>query len=209
MDRTCLEVVARHRKTELDPGIGASIVIEIDGDDDGALSVQAGRIEEAARACGATAFRVARSQEESDDIWAVRRGLSSAVAALAPNRIGEDISVPRDAFPEVVRRIAEISKEHGFTIAVYGHAGDGNIHPSLLCDLSKPGEEEKVHKAVDDIFAAALAVGGTLSGEHGIGITKRPYIKDALGEIGIRTLKAVKAALDPKGILNPGKIWEK
>ncbi len=150
--------------------------------------------------------RPGRSRRRTN-IWAVRRGISSAVAALAPNRIGEDISVPRDAFPEVVRRIREISEKHGFTIAVYGHAGDGNIHPSILCDLSKPGEEERVHRAVDDIFAAALDVGGTLSGEHGIGITKRPYIAGALGDVGIRTLKAVKAALDPKGILNPGKIW--
>jgi glycolate oxidase len=207
MDRTCLEVVARHRKTDLDPEAGACIVIEIDGDDDAALETQARRIEEAAKACGAVSFRTARSQQEADDIWAIRRGISSAVAALAPNRIGEDISVPRDAFPEVVRRIREISEKHGLPIAVYGHAGDGNIHPSILCDLGKPGEEERVHHAVDDIFAAALSVGGTLSGEHGIGITKRPYIAGALGDVGIRTLKAVKAALDPKGILNPGKIW--
>jgi len=207
MDRTCLEVVARHRKTELDPEVGACIIIEIDGDDDASLEIQAKRIEDVAISCGAVTFRAARSQQEADEIWAVRRGISSAVAALAPHRIGEDISVPRDAFPEVVRRIEEISKKHGFTIVVYGHAGDGNIHPSLLCDLSKPGEEERVHRAVDDIFAAALSVGGTLSGEHGIGITKRPYTRDALGEIGIRTLKAVKAALDPKGLLNPGKIW--
>jgi glycolate oxidase len=207
MDRTCLEVVARHRKTDLDPEVGACIVIEIDGNDDAALATQADHIEEAAKACGAVSFRTARSQQEADDIWAVRRGISSAVAALAPNRIGEDISVPRDAFPEVVRRIREISEKHGLPIAVYGHAGDGNIHPSILCDLGKPGEEERVHRAVDDIFAAALEVGGTLSGEHGIGITKRPYIAGALGDIGIRTLKAVKAALDPKGIMNPGKIW--
>jgi glycolate oxidase len=207
MDRTCLEVVSQHQKTQLDPQVFACTVMEIDGDDEAALSAQAARIEEAARACNALSFRVARSQQESDAIWAVRRGLSSAVAALAPNRIGEDISVPRDAFPEVVRRLQAISQKHGFTIAVYGHAGDGNLHPSLLCDLSKPGEEEKVHRAVDDIFAAALAVGGTLSGEHGIGITKRPYIQDALGEVGVRTLRALKAALDPKGIMNPGKIW--
>jgi glycolate oxidase len=90
---------------------------------------------------------------------------------------------------------------------VFGHAGDGNIHPSILCDLDKPGETERVHRAADDIFAAALSIGGTLSGEHGIGITKRPYIAGFLGEIGVRTHKALKAALDPKGILNPGKIW--
>jgi len=183
------------------------VIIEIDGDDDASLGMQAGRIRDVAASCGVVAFRAARSPQEADEIWAVRRGISSAVAALAPNRIGEDISVPRDAFPEVVRRIREISERHGFTIAVYGHAGDGNIHPSILCDLSKPGEEERVHRAVDDIFAAALGVGGTLSGEHGIGITKRPYLKDALGDIGIRTLRAVKTALDPQGILNPGKIW--
>jgi len=207
MDRTCLEVVARHRKTDLDPQVDACIIIEIDGDNDEALESQARRIEEVAKACNAMEFKQAQSQQEADELWAVRRGISSAVAALAPNRIGEDISVPRHAFPEVVRRIREISEKHGFKIAVYGHAGDGNIHPSILCDLSKPGEEERVHRAVDDIFAAALAVGGTLSGEHGIGITKQPYIAGALGDVGIRTLKAVKAALDPKGILNPGKIW--
>jgi glycolate oxidase len=208
MDRTCLEVVALHQKTVLDPETGACVIIEIDGEDDAAIAAQAKRIEDIANDCGAVAFRTARSQQEADDIWAVRRGISSALAAISPSRIGEDISVPRDAFPETVRRIREISEKHGFRIAVFGHAGDGNIHPSILCDLEKPGETERVHRAADDIFAAALSVGGTISGEHGIGITKRPYIADALGETGIRTLKAVKAALDPKGIMNPGKIWQ-
>jgi glycolate oxidase len=207
MDRFSLEAVAKHSGTPLDPAVQACLVIEIDGDSDEALAQQAGQIEAVATRCGSVAFRVARSQQESDELWAARRGLSSAVAALAPNRLGEDISVPRDAFPEVVRRIRAISEKYGFPIAVYGHAGDGNIHPSILCDLSNPEEEKRVHKAVDELFAAALDVGGTLSGEHGIGITKRPYITQALGESGVRTLAAVKKALDPKGILNPGKIW--
>jgi len=207
MDRFCLEAVAKHRKTELDPAIGACIIIEIDGDDDEALETQTKRMEAVAQKCGVYQFRVAQSQQESDDLWAIRRGLSSAIASLVPNRLGEDISVPRDAFPEVVRRIAAIAEKHKLTIAVYGHAGDGNIHPSVLCDLSKPGEEERVHRAVNEIFDATLAVGGTLSGEHGIGITKRPYITKALGEAGVKALNAVKQGLDPKGILNPGKIW--
>ena len=129
------------------------------------------------------------------------------MAALAPDRLGEDISVPRDAFPEVVRRIRAISEKYRLPIAVYGHAGDGNLHPSVLCNMNDPEEAARVHRAVDEIFTAALAVGGTLSGEHGIGITKRPYIARALGEAGVKTLMAVKKALDPKGILNPGKIW--
>lgn len=207
MDRTCLEVVALHQKTDFDPKVGACVIIEIDGEDEADIARHAERIEDAATACGAVSFRAARTQQEADEIWAVRRGISSALAALSPSRIGEDISVPRDAFPEMVRRIREVSEKHRFRIAVFGHAGDGNIHPSILCDLNQPGEGERVHKAADDIFAAALSLGGTLSGEHGIGITKRPYIADAVGETGIRTLKAVKAALDPKGILNPGKIW--
>ena len=207
MDRFCLEAVAKHRKTDLDPAIGCCIIIEIDGEDDAALDTQARRMEEVAKRCGVYQFRVAQSQQESDELWAIRRGLSSAIASLVPNRLGEDISVPRDAFPEVVRRIGAIAEKHKLTIAVYGHAGDGNIHPSILCDLSKPGEEERVHRAVEELFDATLAIGGTLSGEHGIGITKRPYIAKALGEAGVKALAAVKQALDPKGILNPGKIW--
>ncbi len=207
MDRVCLEAVARHKKTPLDAQVQASLVIEIDGDSDAELAAQAGRIEAVANQCNAVEVRLAGSQQESDEIWAVRRGLSSAVASLAPDRLGEDISVPRDAFPEVVRRIRAISEKYGLPIAVYGHAGDGNLHPSVLCNMGDPAEAERVHRAVDEIFAAALAVGGTLSGEHGIGITKRPYISRALGEAGVKALKAVKAALDPKGILNPGKIW--
>jgi glycolate oxidase len=207
MDRFCLETVARHQKTELASGIEACVVIEIDGDSDAALEVQTKQIEIVAHECHAISFRAAQTQQESDELWAIRRGISSAVATMAPNRLGEDISVPRDAFPEVVRRIRSISEKYRIPIAVYGHAGDGNLHPSVLCNLSDPEEAERVHRAVDEIFAAALAVGGTLSGEHGIGITKRPYMVQALGEAGVKTLQAIKQALDPKGILNPGKIW--
>ena len=115
--------------------------------------------------------------------------------------------MPRGAFPEVVRRIRAISAKYGLPIPVFGHAGDGNLHPSVLCDLKDPGQAERAEQAVDELFAAALAVGGTLSGEHGIGLTKRPYLERALGAAGVRTLQAIKQSLDPKGILNPGKIW--
>lgn len=207
MDKISIQAVARMRKLDIDPAVEACVVIEIDGDDDQELDKMAKQIDEIAQAFHVIQVRIAATPQEAEDIWAIRRGLSPAVGAMAPNRLGEDISVPRDAFPEVVRRIRGIAEKYNLTIAVYGHAGDGNLHPSVLCDLSKPEEAERVHKAVDEIFAAALAVGGTLSGEHGIGITKRDYIENALGEGGVRSLKAIKQALDPKGILNPGKIW--
>ncbi|BDU74506.1 FAD-binding oxidoreductase [Mesoterricola silvestris] len=207
MDDVSLQAVARHRRMALPAGAGCCVIIEVDGEDAAELEAQCGRIRGVAEACGCLEFKVAQDKAESDELWAVRRGLSQAVAALAPNRLGEDISVPRDAFPEVVRRIGAIAKRFDLLIPVFGHAGDGNLHPSVLCDMADPAQAERVHRAVDAIFEAALAVGGTLSGEHGIGITKRPYLAQALGEAGVRTLQAVKAGLDPKGILNPGKIW--
>jgi len=207
MDKTSLDAVARFSKMGLAPDIEACVVIEIDGEDQGDLDSQTKRIKAVAEECGALVFRVANTEQEAEELWAVRRTMSSAVAALAPNRIGEDISVPRSAFSEVVRRIKRISEKYALTIAVFGHAGDGNLHPSILCDLNNPEQAVRAHRAVDDIFDAALAVGGTLSGEHGIGITKQPYIVKALGESCVKASKAVKQALDPKGILNPGKIW--
>ena len=207
IDDVSLDAVARQKKTPFDPEAKACLILEIDGPDEASLKLQSDAIGQVVAEHRAVSFRVAQSQAETDELWAIRRGLSSAVAATAPNRLGEDISVPRDAFPEAVRRLKEISRRKGLPIAVFGHAGDGNLHPSVLCDLSDPAQEKLAHEVVGEIFDAALAVGGTLSGEHGIGITKKPYIYKALGEAGVAALKAVKQALDPKGILNPGKIW--
>jgi len=207
MDATCLEAVARARNTTVEAGAGACLILEIDGDGAEALDAQSRRIEAITRQAGCITFRAAASKEETEAIWAERRGLSSAVAAMAPNRLGEDISVPRSAFPEVVRRINAIARDTGLRIPVFGHAGDGNLHPSVLCDLADPDQAARAHLAVDGIFKAALELGGTLSGEHGLGITKRPYFADAVGPVSLATHRAVKGALDPLGLLNPGKIW--
>ncbi len=207
MDQVCLRALTRYGVATNSPLAEACILIEIDGESDENLALQSKRIAALALNYNAMEVRVAMCQQESDELWAARRSLSSAVAALAPNRLGEDISVPRSALPEMVRRIRGISDKFGLTIAVYGHAGDGNLHPSILCDLNRPDHARRVSEAVEEIFAAALQLGGTLSGEHGIGITKRPYLEKALGAAGLETLKAIKQALDPRGILNPGKIW--
>ena len=207
MDHICLEAVARHRRLDLPEAARACVLIEVDGEDATALAAQTARIRAVAAECGSLEFREARDRAEVDDLWAVRRSLSQALIALAPDRLGEDISVPRGAFPEVVRRIEAISRRHGLLIPIFGHAGDGNLHPGVLCDLATPGEHERVERVVSEIFDAALALGGTLTGEHGVGVTKRPYLARALGEPGVAALRAVKGALDPTGILNPGKMW--
>ncbi|MHB8091683.1 MAG: FAD-binding oxidoreductase [Syntrophales bacterium] len=207
LDKTCLTIAAERRNMTLPADAAAAVIIEIDGNDDPSLDSQTNKIKNVAQSCGALLFRAAGSQQEADELWAIRREISSAISTLAPDHFSEDISVPRDAFPEVVRLIKKIGEKHDLLIAVYGHAGDGNLHPSILCDISRPGAKEKVHQAIEEIFAAALSVGGTLSGEHGIGITKQPYFANAVGDIALKTMKAVKAALDPKGLLNPGKIW--
>jgi len=208
MDKISLQAVARHRKLEIDSSIEACVIIEIDGATPEELDKQAQQIKSIASEFDVSEVRIATSQQEVDEIWAIRRGLSSAIGAAAPNRFGEDISVPRDSFPETVGLIRKIAEKYNLTIAVYGHAGDGNIHPSVLCDLSQPGEEERAHDAINEIFTAALSVGGTLSGEQGIGLTKRPHITKALGVTGVNALKMVKQSFDQKGILNPNKIWE-
>ncbi len=207
MDRTCLEAVAGFQGPALDSGVEAAVIFEFDGDGPESLERQIARALSSCREAGVVDFRVAASPQEAEELWSTRRGLSAAVAALAPNRIGEDISVPRAAFPEIVRRIRAIGRQYGLVIAAFGHAGDGNLHPSILTDLSQPGARQKVDQAVGTIFQAALQLGGTLSGEHGIGVTKKDYIAAALGEAGVATLRAIKKALDPQGILNPGKIF--
>ncbi|MGL5206898.1 MAG: FAD-binding oxidoreductase, partial [Acidaminococcaceae bacterium] len=207
MDRTCLQAISKNRKFDFPETVQACIVTEIDGAEEYEIKKQAEQIEKIAGENGVVEMRIAKTAQEADDLWAVRRALSPAVGALAPDRVSEDISVPRNEFPEIVRRIRTIVNKYNLDFAVYGHAGDGNLHPSILCDMSDPEQAKVVHKAVDEVFAATLELGGTLSGEHGIGITKQNYLKDALGEAGVEVLKSIKKALDPKRILNPGKVW--
>ncbi|MDF2500164.1 MAG: putative FAD-linked oxidoreductase [Anaerosporomusa subterranea] len=207
MDRTCLNAIAKNRKFDFPDTAQACIITEVDGAEEYEIKKQGEQIETIAQANGVVKLRVAKTAQEADDLWAIRRALSPAVGALAPDRVSEDISVPRNEFPEIVRRIRKIVDKYNLDFAVYGHAGDGNLHPSILCDMSDPEQAPRVHKAVEEMFAATLELGGTLSGEHGIGITKQHYIKDALGEAGVVVLKSIKKALDPKGILNPGKMW--
>jgi len=206
MDKYTMETIEKFYPTGLRTDMEASLVIEVDGLKE-SVEIQAGQIEDICKGFNACDIRVSRDQKESDDIWFARRSAFGAVAKLGPNVITEDAVVPRDKIPEMVREIRRISEKYNITACIMGHAGDGNIHPNFSLDLRNKEEVERFEKAVDELFDAALKLGGTLSGEHGIGMTKSKYLKDALDERSIELMKSLKQVFDPKGILNPGKIF--
>ena len=208
MDQTALVCIEEAMHLGLSTDVEASLIIETDGADEATVIRE---IESAGRACmetGARMVKTAKTEEERADLWKARRTGSTALARRAPNKFGEDITVPRSAIPEVVRRIREISRKHGLPIVIFGHAGDGNLHPNILFDKRNPEEWKKVERIVPEVFDIALSVGGTLSGEHGVGVLKRPYFEHALGTVSVEVQRRIKEALDPLNILNPGKIFE-
>lgn len=206
MDQTTIGTVEEYLRIGLPTSAEAILVLEADGSREETVLWE---IEEIARVCqenGATEIMVAKSEEGREELWKARRSVSPSLARRAPNKLGEDISIPRSKIPEAIRRIREISRKYGLPIAVFGHAGDGNLHPNILFDKRKPEDMEKVEKITAEIFKTAVELGGTLSGEHGVGVLKQPYLDMALGQTAIEVMKAIKKALDPKGILNPGKV---
>ncbi len=207
MDGVCINVVEDHAALGLRRDADALLILEADGNLEALVSSELDEIAAVCREHGATEVRVAHSEAERDAIWAARRSINSALARLRPSRLGEDIVVPRASVPALVRRIREISAESGLPIAVFGHAGDGNMHPNILFDRSLDGEIERLERASAAIFRAALALGGTLSGEHGIGTLKKAFLEEDLGADAVDVMRSIKAALDPKGILNPHKVF--
>ncbi len=155
----------------------------------------------------ARAIRQAQSDQESEQLWQARRSISPALARRKPNKLGEDISVPRSAVPTMIRQVRSIAAKYDLLIPVFGHAGDGNLHPNILCNRRDPEEMQRVREAAAEIFSAAIACGGTLSGEHGIGLLKKEFMEQDLGHEAVEAMKKIKLALDPNNILNPGKIF--
>jgi glycolate oxidase len=167
-------------------------------------------IEASARICQRTARARSggwRKTKQRSSLWKARRSISPSLARKAPNKLGEDITVPRSAIPEVVQRLRAISAKYGLPIVIFGHAGDGNLHPNILFDKRQPDQWAKVEQMVGEIFDTSLALGGTLSGEHGVGVLKRPYLERALGPVSVGVQRSIKQALDPMNILNPGKMF--
>ena len=207
MDETAIECVEAAMHLGLPLDVEATLLVETDGANEAAVLSD---IEVAAAICkenGARQVRLARDEAERAELWKARRSVSPALGRKAPNKLGEDITVPRSAIPAAIQRLKAIGAKYGLPLVVFGHAGDGNLHPNILFDQRIPEQREKVEQMVREEFAAALELGGTLSGEHGVGASKRAYIEKALGPVSIEIQKRIKQALDPLNILNPGKIF--
>ena len=151
-------------------------------------------------------LRVATSDAERDGLWAARRAALPALASLNNTVVLEDATVPRSKITDMLLALSAIGRKYSLVLGTFGHAGDGNLHPTILADKNNLDEMARVHMAVDEIFATALRFGGTLSGEHGIGVAKMKYLGNEIGETGLGLMRSIKNALDPTHMLNPGKL---
>ena len=206
LDRVSIGVVEDFLHLGLPRDAEAMLLIAVDGEPE-SVKRQASEVAEICRGQGATGVDLADTPEEEEKLWKARRSVSPALGRLRPHKLGEDIAVPRSKVPDMVRRVQEIGERWGLVIPVYGHIGDGNLHPTLACDRRDPEEMRRVQGAAEDIFKAAIELGGTLSGEHGIGMLKRDYMPLALPGNVIEKMKAIKQVFDPHGIMNPGKVF--
>ncbi len=205
MDNFTIRAVEDFSKAGLPTDAAALLLIEVDGHP-AQTEEDAAKVESICRQNGATSVRVAKDAAERDKVWQARRNALSALAKLKPTLVLEDATVPRSRIPDMVREIQAISRQYDVTIGIFGHAGDGNLHPTVLTDKRNLKEWERVEAAVESIFDKALAMGGTLSGEHGTGIAKARFLEKETTPATIVYSKRVKKALDPHNILNPGKI---
>lgn len=205
LDNFTIRTVEDYAKAGLPVGAQALLLIEVDGHP-AQVADEAAQVEAICRTSGATGVQLARSVEERDRVWAARRAALSALARLRPTTVLEDATVPRSQFPAMIRAVEEIAAKYDLLIGTFGHAGDGNLHPTILTDRRDEKAFARVEAAVDEIFAVALGLGGTLSGEHGIGLAKSKWMEKEASRGTILYSRRLKRALDPKNILNPGKI---
>lgn len=206
MDETAITCIEEAMELGLPLDVEALLIIETDGSDEDAVLREIETVAHVCRESGARDVVIAKTEEEREQLWRARRSVSPSLARKAPNKLGEDITVPRSAIPEAVRRIKSISADYGLPIVIFGHAGDGNLHPNILFDKRNDEAYRKVEQVVGEIFEVALDLEGTLSGEHGVGTLKRPYMERAVGSLSLDIQRRIKEALDPQGILNPGKV---
>lgn len=205
MDQASIRVVESYLQCGLPVDAEAVLLVEVDG----YRETVARQAADAARICreaGAADVKLASTPAEEEELWRARRAISPALARIKPVKIGEDVAVPPAMVGEFLRRFRYLRERYGLTAVVFGHAGDGNVHPNVVIDPRNPEEQQKVESWLGDLARLALDLGGTLTGEHGIGNMKAPYLEWEVGEVGLAAMRAIKRALDPNRVLNPGKL---
>jgi glycolate dehydrogenase FAD-linked subunit len=205
LDSVCIDAVEGYANIGLDRDAGALLIFGQDGDR-ASIDRDMRRMAEACEAEGATQVRIAETEAEAAGVLQARRAVLPALSRLEPLTILEDATVPRSRIAEMVERIQQIARHHGLTIGTFGHAGDGNLHPTIVLDPADAAAMERAHAAVDEIFAEAIAMDGSITGEHGVGLVKLRHLESQLGAEHVALLRRIKAAFDPNGILNPGKL---
>ena len=205
LDHKTIEAVEAFAHVGLPTAAEALLLIEVDGMAEPVVEQEAESVIHAVKQNRGD-LRLAKSAAERDQLWSARRAALPALASLNNTVVLEDATVPRSHITGMLLACAEIGRKYNLTLGTFGHAGDGNLHPTILADKHNADEMSRVHRAVEEIFDAALRFGGTLSGEHGIGIAKMKFLGNEIGESGLDLMRSIKDALDPHHLLNPGKL---
>lgn len=206
MDKTTINCVEDYAKIGLPRQMAALLLIEVDGHP-AVVAEEAQEVEKVLKAVRATEVHVARDEEEAGKLAAARRTALSALARVSPTTILEDATVPRSCLAEAFDQIERLREKYALRIGTFGHAGDGNLHPTALADERDHEEMARVHAFFGELYEKVLTLGGTISGEHGIGLAKKEYLARQIGAGGVKVMRRIKNAFDPEGILNPGKIF--
>ncbi|MDM8538492.1 FAD-linked oxidase C-terminal domain-containing protein [Desulfobacterales bacterium HSG17] len=206
LDQASIDLIKKNISLELPDNIQALLIIELDGSHT-QVEKDAQNIQKLCSSYGALDVLIAKDKTQAQELWNARKALSPALYKIANNKINEDIVVPVDKIPDMVQITQEIQKTSNLKVVSFGHAGDGNIHCNIMYDKADESESKRAQKAVATLFNATLKLGGTITGEHGVGITKMKYLPQETGETQIELMKGIKKVFDPLNILNPGKIF--
>jgi len=205
MDKVTLKCVEDYLGRPSHDAVGAALFVEVTGGREEVKAIS-DRIVGIFENIKSWQFEFAANEQERESLWLLRRSVSPALARVAPTKINEDVCVPRSRLPELMRTVEGLAQKHRLRIYTFGHIGDGNLHVNLMTDVRDREEVARVEACADELFQVTLALGGTISGEHGIGLSKAKYLPLEIGPAGIKVMSGIKRAFDPKGLLNPGKI---
>lgn len=206
LDNLSIRAVEERFNKGLPKDAGAILITDVDGNIPLSLEEDLSALERIFNENGCSEFKIAQNEEEAKNIWFARRNASQSITIYGSKKLNEDITVPRSKLPELLLKISEVGRKYGVQIPCFGHTGDGNVHTNVMVDKNDPLSMEVGHKAIEEIFKITIELGGTLSGEHGIGISKAPFMNLAFSEGEMELFRAIKRAFDPNNILNPGKM---